>query len=119
MKWLKLTVVDLAVTLLLLVAALQNLPALEIPLLLYTGLVLLLKIFAFSNTGVLQRINKASLRAPDWFYHLLYMVNSAASLVGRRWTLGALWLAIWLLSWLTARKLRSLPQSSSRKTKRA
>ncbi|MGH7495113.1 MAG: hypothetical protein ACREOO_22305 [bacterium] len=110
MKWLKHATLDLVVTGAILVTALQSLSWLEILLTIYAALLVFLKFFSLLNEGILKRIRKGALAAPDWFYHLLYAINVTALAATQRWVLGLLWLLIWLLSWQTSRKLRNLPQ---------
>jgi hypothetical protein len=110
MKWLKHVAVDLAVTGTILLIAFQSLPWLEILLAIYAAILLCLKLFSILNEGILRRMKKQAPAAPDWFYHLLYAVNVTALAASQHWAAGSLWLAIWLLSWMASRKLRSLSQ---------
>jgi hypothetical protein len=110
MKWLKYATIDLVVTAAILIAAFQSLPWLEILLTIYAAILIFLKLFSLLNEGILRRIKREALAVPDWFYHLLYALNVTTLSASQHWELGLLWLVVWLLSWQTSRKLRTLPQ---------
>lgn len=106
MRWLKQTLLDLAVTLAILLHALAGIPGLEMPLLIYTLLVLAMKFIALWNFRLQRLLKKKSGAAPEWFYHLLYALNVIVLGAARQWALGLLWLGVWAISWLTTRKLQ-------------
>ncbi len=113
MNWLKQVVVDLLITGVILITALQNLPGLEILLAIYTALLLFIKLFCWLNEGILKRLKRGATAAPDWFYHVLHAANVVLLAGTQRWAMGLTWLSIWLVSWLISRKLQSLRSSSS------
>jgi hypothetical protein len=53
----------------------------------------------------LNMMNKAQTDAPKWFTHLLYAVNTVILLFFNWWYAGTGWAIIWMLSFLTQRKL--------------
>jgi phosphatidylglycerophosphate synthase len=62
----------------------------------YTGLLLLSKVFALFMPQLQKRASKTS--TPNWVYHLIYAVSSGALLYAQKWYLAALWMIIWILS---------------------
>ncbi len=107
MRWFKQALLDLIVTLAILLLAAAHFTWLEIPLMVYTVFVFLMKLVGWSNRELLRRMKKAPVPAPDWFYHLLYAVNVIALGASQRWITSMFWALIWLVSWLISRKLQS------------
>lgn len=116
MKWLKEAALDVLVTLLIVAATVGELGWLKIPVLIYTSLVLLLKLAVYFNPELLKWVRRRA--TPAWVYHLLYAVNTISLLVYGWWIAAGMWAAIWLISALSERKARALQarkRSSSRK----
>lgn len=122
MKWLKEAALDILVTLLIGAATLGKMGGLNIPLLIYTSLMLLLKAAVFFNPELLKWTRNHV--TPAWLYHLLYAVNTAVLLIYARWIAASMWAGIWLISALSERKARALqarkrpPLSARERSKR-
>ena len=112
MHWLKKNLVDLSVTVTILLFAWAKAQWLEIPLLVYSCLLLMMKCAGLLNRELLRQLNKRAAPAGDWLYHALYALNLATLAASQHRSLSLLWAGIWLVSWLTSRKMRSLPQAS-------
>lgn len=113
MNWLKHVLVDVAVTVLLVVAATLNLEWAHWIILIYTPLMLILKIVAFTGSHALGKAKQKETGVPVWFYHVLYAVNVAASVwaamkgMEHWWLIASGWVLIWTLS--IAADVRSRP----------
>lgn len=106
MKWLKEAALDVLVTLLIVAATVGELGWLNIPVLIYTALMLLLKAAVYFNPELLKWVRQRA--TPAWVYHLLYAVNTFVLLVYARWIAASMWAAIWLISALSEHKARAL-----------
>jgi hypothetical protein len=109
MKWLRNVVVDLVATLVILAWVVQGWDAAGWAVWVYTPLMLVLKVAALSLGRLLGRANRGDV--PPWFYHFIYAANVAllaygAQVLASRWVLAAMWVAIWALSVLAARRAR-------------
>ncbi len=96
MKWLKNVLLDVAVTVVIVLAAAGQEWAMWV-VWIYTPCMLLLKLGALTVRRPLVR-TKTMAEAPPWFYHLLYGLNVTALLVGGAWLWAGLWALIWVLS---------------------
>lgn len=104
MNWLKNVLIDLAVTALIAWAVFAEASWARWIILIYTPLMLLLKIVA-AFSGTLAQLNRKSDAAPPgWFFHVLYLANVVLLAVGQWWMLVALWVAIWILSVIAERR---------------
>lgn len=104
MDWLKNVLIDLAVTVLIAWAVFTNATWARWIILIYTPLMLLLKILA-AFSGTLALVNrKSDAVPPGWFFHALYLTNIVLLLIGRWWGLAALWSVIWILSIIAERR---------------
>ncbi len=105
MSWLKDVIVDIAATILIIATVLTSNSILSGILWGYTGLMLVVKIVAYSADSFSTIANKAKTEAPEWFSHLLYAINTIVLLSFQWWYAGVGWAIIWGLSYLTQRKL--------------
>ncbi len=105
MSWLKDVLVDLAATALIIAAILTSHSILSGIVWGYTVLLLFVKLLVLMGDSFSNMINKAKTKAPDWFTHLLYALNTGLLLSFQWWYAGACWAVIWLSSYLTQRKL--------------
>jgi len=105
MSWLKEVIVDIVATVLIIIAVFINQSILTGIILGYTGLLLITKLLVLFGDGFLNMMNKARTNAPRWFTHMLYAVNTAVLLFFKWWYAGIGWAVIWILSYLTQRKL--------------
>lgn len=105
MPWLKDVIVDIVVTIVIIIGAIISEPVLTAVIVGYTGLLLLIKFFVLVGDEFLNMMNKAQNSAPKWFTHLLYAANTVILLSFHWWYAGTGWAIIWMLSFLTQRKL--------------
>ena len=105
MSWLKEVIVDITATILIIIAVFISQPILTGIILGYTALLLITKSLVLFGEGFLNMMNRAKTNAPRWFTHMLYAINTGVLLVSKWWYAGAGWAVIWLLSYLTQRKL--------------
>lgn len=105
MSWLKEVIVDIAATILIIIGVFISQPILTGIILGYTGILLVTKLIVYFGDSFLNMMNKSQTNAPDWFTHLLYAINTGVLLTFRWWYAGAGWAVIWVISYLTQRKL--------------
>jgi hypothetical protein len=104
MNWLKHVFVDVAVTALIVLAATMDLVWARWIVLIYTPLMLILKIVAFAGSNSLSKIKQKETGVPVWFYHVLYAVNVVVAIVAAMqgmthwWLIAGGWALIWTLS---------------------
>lgn len=105
MSWIKDVIVDILATAAIIAAVLASNIFLNGLVWGYTGLLLFVKLLVYFGDGFMNMMNKANTSAPDWFTHLLYSINTIALLSFQWWYAGTAWAVIWMLSYLTQRKL--------------
>lgn len=113
MSWLKDVIVDLVATALIIIAVLTSNTVIGVIVWGYTGLLLFVKLLVQFADDFLNIVNKAKTKAPEWFSHLLYAINTGVLLGFQWWYAGACWAAIWGLSYLTQRKIHRKTVASS------
>ena len=107
MSWLKDVLVDIFTTILIIVAVLISLPLLNGIIIGYTILMLIIKLVAYFGDSLTGLMSKSQTKAPEWFSHLLYAINTGTLLFFGWWYTGASWTLIWLISYLTQQKLNN------------
>ena len=105
MSWLKDVVVDIIVTVAIVTAVFIKQPILNGFIIGYTILMLIVKIAAYRGDSFSGLANRSKTAAPAWFSHLLYTIDTGTLLIFGWWLTGTGWALIWLLSFLTHRKL--------------
>lgn len=105
MPWLKDVVVDILACITIIIAVFWVNPIISWLVWGYTGLLLFVKLLVFVGDDFLNLANKAKTEAPQWFSHLLYAINTLVLLYFTWWYAGSAWALIWLLSYLTQRKI--------------
>ncbi len=105
MSWLKDVIVDIVVTIAIVAAVFVQHPILTWLIWGYTGLLLIAKLLVLFGGDAFNMTSKAETEAPNWFSHLLYATNTAVLLYVQWWYLGGCWALVWLLSYLTQRKI--------------
>lgn len=105
MAALKDALVDILVTIFIVVAVALHLEWARWILLVYTALMVILKLAALTSRG-LRNLTTAQSKggAPVWLYHILYLINVLALALAEWWWLFAGWGAIWILSVLVERR---------------
>jgi len=105
MSWLKDVIVDIAATIVIIATVLTGNSIFGGIVWGYTGILLLAKLIPLLGDGFQYMMKKSKTDAPEWFSHLLYAANTGFLLYFQWWYAGAGWGVIWLLSYLTQRKL--------------
>lgn len=96
MSWIKNTVVDIAITVVIAMYALM-LPVWAWWIIaIYTPLMVLLKVFALS--GAANAVQRKASDVPSWFYHVLYAANVGLLLYASFLYAAIGWAVIWILS---------------------
>ena len=104
MEWIKQALIDIAVTVLIVLAATMDWGWARWIVLIYTPLMLILKIVAFLGSRSLGQLKRKGDGVPPWFYHLLYAVNvlvsvgAALTVATQWWLIAGGWALIWGLS---------------------
>ncbi len=93
MGWLRHVIVDIAVTVIVLIAVSTGENWAFWVIWIYTPFLLLLKIGALTGG-----VGRSSEGVPDWIYHLLYATNVLALLYAASYWVAGGWVAIWLIS---------------------
>jgi hypothetical protein len=117
MGWLKHVIIDLAVTVVIVIAAVTGAVWAQWVVWIYTPFMLLLKLVGVFGAGVTAQFKRAGAEVPTWFYHALYAVNVGVLLVYGWWLVGAGWGLIWILSVaaeMRARRTVGKPKKASR-----
>lgn len=98
MSWLKHVIVDLAITAVIVFYALQGPEWAWWVLVIYTPLLIVLKLLAMSS-GVAGAVKaKGGNEPPDWFFHVIYAVSVLLLLQANDYILATGWAVIWVLS---------------------
>lgn len=105
MDWLKDSLVDIIVTIIIITAVIAESPWINGVVWGYTGILLFAKAIILFGDNALNLLNKTKTDAPLWFSHLLYGTNTVVLMVFTWWYTGVAWAAIWTLSYLAQRKL--------------
>jgi len=116
MDWIKHTLVDLAVTVLIILAVTLDLEWARWGVLIYTPLMVFLKIVALLGSQSLGQLKPKGDGVPVWFYHALYATNVAFSAgfafaggginAHQWWMIAGDWALIWVLSIATEVRMR-------------
>ena len=96
MAWIKDSVLDFAVLILIGVFAFTSNDVIQIILWVYTGILLLSKILYFFVGYLKTKAQKTS--TPDWVYHIVYLLGIALFAYSTNYYLAGAWFLIWILS---------------------
>ncbi|NBW93758.1 MAG: hypothetical protein EBR20_05245 [Bacteroidetes bacterium] len=96
MSWIKNSVIDVAVTVVIGVFAFTGASWAWWIIAIYTPLMVLLKVFALSGAAAI--VQQKADEVPIWFYHGLYGANLGLLLMGSFYWAAAGWAVIWVLS---------------------
>ncbi len=105
MHWLKDSIVDILITILIVIAVFLDAPILSGIIAGYTVVLLIAKAVILVGDDTLNLLNKTKTEAPVWLSHLLYGTNTVILLYSGWWYTGAGWAVIWFLSYMAQRKL--------------
>lgn len=118
MKWIKEIIVDIIVTIAIILAARLQIHWLNLVIVSYTPIMLIMKAIVLFSGGLNQLMKKTKTSAPWWFVHLLYAINVVVLFAIHWWITGAEWIIIWLLSYLTDRKIEKNGKNIAKKMKK-
>ena len=96
--WIKHVILELAVTLMIALATIPDLVWARWIVIIYTGLMLVLKIVALIGGRLLQSIRQPSTDVPAWFWHANYAANVLLLALDEWWYMVGAWVAIWIVS---------------------
>ena len=116
MLWIKNVVVDLTITVLIVLAAMMDLRWARWIVLIYTPLMLIMKVVVFLGSRSLGQLKQKGDGVPVWFYHALYALNvavtagaaltSAGTDMRHWWMIASGWALIWILSIAAEARMR-------------
>jgi hypothetical protein len=104
MRWIQSILLDLLVLVVAIVAVVTEASWSWWVLMIYTPLMIALKVLGFF-AGPVVRQSRGTDSPPELVFHLLYAAMVVLMIIGGRWLLVVGWLVIWLLSFLTDRRL--------------
>lgn len=104
MSWIKHVVVDLLMVVVIALAALLDITAARWAVIIYTPLMLVLKVVALLGGGLLGQLRQTKEAPPGWFFHAVYAVSIVLLLLGSWWIMAGAWAVIWVLSVLAERR---------------
>ncbi|NNE35521.1 MAG: hypothetical protein HKN13_09800 [Rhodothermales bacterium] len=113
MSWLKNVILDVAVAVVVIIFVVTGHEWSRWVILIYTPLMLLMKIGAVWGAGAVKPITgqkKKTNNAPSWFFHILYAGTVALFVYSQWWLMAGAWLVIWIAS--VAYMLRARPARS-------
>lgn len=103
MRWIKDVLVDIAVTVVLLVATVGEVQGARWAITIYTPFILFLQFVQYVQRHSLSKFKPKGTTAPDYAYHVLYGANVLIAAYDRWWWVAGCWAAVWVLSTLTAK----------------
>lgn len=99
MQWLKHITVDLIATLVIaIVVFFDATVVLEYVLYIYTALMVLARLFTLFNQNFRSITKRKTKSAPNWMYHVLYLLNVAFLAYGMYYITAAGWVFIWAVA---------------------
>lgn len=105
MQWLKHITVDLIATLIIaIVVFFETTTVLEYVLFVYTGLMVLARLFTLFNQNFRSITQRKTKSAPNWMYHILYLLNVAFLAYGMYFITAAGWVFIWGVAYYVHRE---------------
>jgi hypothetical protein len=107
MNWIKNAIVDILVTIIIIIAAIAHVEWLEYLVTGYTIVLLIAKIIIMSMNQMQTLIKGRISDVPEWASHLLYATNVIVLAVFNWQVTAALWLVIWLMSYLTYKRVKA------------
>ncbi len=104
-NWFSQVILDVLVTGFVILSAFWMPALLKYLLYAYSILLLLMRVISLFNRGMKLPVRKEKVKVPEWFYHINYFICTVVFFISMQYLLGILWIAIWLLSWISTRKL--------------
>ncbi|MCA1801260.1 MAG: hypothetical protein LC662_02245 [Rhodothermaceae bacterium] len=107
MYWIKNAIVDIIVTITIIIAAIAHVEWLEYVVTGYTIVLLLAKIIIISMNQMQTLMKGRITDVPEWASHMLYATNVIVLAIFNWPVTAALWLVIWLMSYLNYKRVRA------------
>ena len=104
MNWLKTIIIDVLVTAVIVVAVVTDFAWARWAVVIYTPIMLVLKIVAVVGGSFTKQFKPRGPEAPAWAFHLLYAIDVVALSLATWWITAAQWVAIWALSYYQSRE---------------
>lgn len=98
MSWIKHVIIDLLALVAIALATLADLEAARWVVIVYTPLMVVMKIIALAAGGLQIRSTRMKDAPPEWFFHAAYAVSILLLVIDRWWIMAAGWAVIWALS---------------------
>lgn len=95
MHWIKNTVVDLLTIPVIALAVFYDSNFLTYVVYIYTGLMVIARVFSLSSSNFRAITRKKIENAPLWVYHLIYLLNIIILTAGQWFFIAACWMFIW------------------------
>ena len=109
--WIRNVILELAVTLLIVVATIPEPAWARWIVMAYTILMLALKVIALLGRNVMKSVRPTNPDVPSWFWHVNYGVNVALLAVDAWWLVALGWFGIWILSFVFEQRMHPTPRS--------
>lgn len=107
MNWIKNAIVDILVTVIIIVAVIIRVEWLSYVVTGYTIVLLIAKIIIISMNQMQTLMKGRITDVPEWASHMLYATNVIVLAVFNWPVTAALWLVIWLISYLNYKRVRT------------
>lgn len=104
MTWIKTVLLDIIVTLLILLAVFTEIPVLDTIVVVYTPIMLALKLLEVFGAGLVNTLRSAAAEPPAWFVYLLYAINVVLLCVAGWWWTAGQWVLIAILSLISRQR---------------
>lgn len=114
MTWIKHVLVDILMVGVIALATLADVTAARWAVIIYTPLMLVLKVVALAGGGLLGQFRQTQHAPPDWFFHVIYGLSILLLLIGAWWIMAAGWAAIWILSVVADRRVAASRRGKAR-----
>ena len=105
MNWIKDSLVDIAVTVVLALATFGEMEWARWAIMVYTPFMLLVRIYAYSTRFSLSKVKATDTGVPTAVFHVLYGLNVLIAAYDQWWWIAGSWLVIWVLSAISAKDL--------------
>ena len=107
MNWIKDSLVDIAVTIVMALAVFLDLEWARWAIMIYTPFMLAIRVYTYATRFSLTKVKATDVGVPPFVFHLLYGANVIISAFDfeRWWWITGSWVVIWILSALSLKHL--------------
>ncbi len=114
MTWIKHVIVDILMVAVIALATLADVTAARWAVIIYTPLMLVLKVVALLGGSAIGQFKQSKDAPPPWFFHLVYIVSILLLALNTWWIMAAGWVAIWILSLLAEHRTEMSRRAKTR-----